>query len=95
VHDDRRAIQVLESVPPTVDGGELTSQATPVFETDVQLVLQKLHWAGLDRVIVVDLTHPGFDISVVRVIVPGLEGYRFENTAPGRRARSFSAGRQR
>jgi YcaO-like protein with predicted kinase domain len=83
VHDDRRAIQFLESVPPTVDAGQLTSEAAPVFEADVHFLLQKLHLAGLDQVVVLDLTHSEFEISVVRVIVPGLEGYRFEGTAPG------------
>ena len=95
VHDDRRAVQLLESVRPTVDAWELTSQATPVFEADVQIVLQKLRWAGLNRVVVLDLTHPGFDISVVRVIVPGMEGYRFDNSTPGHRARNFSASGKR
>ena len=95
IHDDYRAVQLLESVPPMVDAGELTSQATPMFEADVQIVLRKLRRAGLDRVVVLDLTHPGFDVSVVRVIVPGLEGYRFDNTLPGRRAHDFSASRRR
>jgi len=93
VHDDR-AIEFLESVPPTVDAGEIRSEATPAFEGDVHLVLQKLRSAGLDQAVVLDLTHPGFDISVVRVIVPGLEGYRLESTAPGRRALTFAASRQ-
>jgi YcaO-like protein with predicted kinase domain len=94
VHDDRRAIQYMESVPPTVDAGGLVSQAMPVFEADVHILLRKLRLAGLDRVVVFDLTHPGFDISVVRVTVPGLEGYRFDGTAPGRRALDFMASKQ-
>jgi ribosomal protein S12 methylthiotransferase accessory factor len=94
LHDERRAIQLLESVPSTVDAGALTSQATPSFEADMHLVLRRLELAGLEQVVVFDLTHPGFDISVVRVIVPGLEGYRFESFTPGRRAQAFLASKR-
>jgi ribosomal protein S12 methylthiotransferase accessory factor len=94
IHDDDRAIQFFESAPPVLDAREQTSEATDVFEGDVHRVLRKLREVGLDQVIVLDLTHPGFDISIVRVIVPGLEGYRFERAVPGRRAVAFGASRQ-
>jgi ribosomal protein S12 methylthiotransferase accessory factor len=77
------AIPGLESRP--------ESQATPTFEGDVCLLLEHLHAVGLRRVIVVDLSSPYFPIRVVKVVVPGLEGYRFESYSPGRRATAFAA----
>src|SRR4029078_9660426 len=42
---------------------------------DIKLVLNRLKAAGLKRAIIVDLTHPGLGIPVVRAIVPGLETF--------------------
>ena len=41
---------------------------------DVEWVLRRLRSAGIQQVLVVDLTKPEFGIPVVRVVVPGLEG---------------------
>ena len=43
------------------------------FLLDIKYMLKKLEEAGLDRVIVVDLTREEIGLPVVRVIVPGLE----------------------
>jgi ribosomal protein S12 methylthiotransferase accessory factor len=43
------------------------------FQEDLDLELALLEAAGYQRVILVDLALPGFDVSVVRVIVPGME----------------------
>lgn len=43
------------------------------FLLDIRYMLKKLEEAGLDRVIVVDLTREEIGLPVVRVIVPGLE----------------------
>ena len=52
----------------------------------------RLRAAGLERVVVFDLTPRGFHGAVVRVVVPGLEGYGgFSFYAPGRRARATAA----
>jgi len=45
------------------------------LEADLSTVLHGLKQAGLEQVIVVDLTKPGIDVPVVRVVVPGLEPY--------------------
>jgi len=39
---------------------------------------------------VVDLSKPDLPISVVKVVVPGLEGYMFDFYTPGRRAIAWS-----
>jgi ribosomal protein S12 methylthiotransferase accessory factor len=56
---------------------------------DLERVLAQLARAGLERVIFVDLGRPGMPVSVVRVIVPGLEGpIDSPSYVPGRRARA-------
>ncbi len=84
--DDEQNVRILESVPPTVDARERKSEATDTFEGDIHILIEKLKRVGLDQVIVLDLTLPGLDIAVARVIVPGLEGYMFEYYTPGARA---------
>jgi YcaO-like protein with predicted kinase domain len=44
------------------------------LDDDVRLELRLLLSAGIEHVIVVDLTHPRIGIPVIRVVVPGLEG---------------------
>jgi ribosomal protein S12 methylthiotransferase accessory factor len=65
---------------------------TPSFEGDVHSLLSRLNRVGFDRVIVVDMTPPDFPISVVRVMVPGLEGYMHYGYTPGERGLKFAAG---
>jgi ribosomal protein S12 methylthiotransferase accessory factor len=65
------------------------SQATDTFEDDINELLKRLQRAGMDHVVVVDITPPGFPIHVVRVVVPGFEGYAHYGYTPGRRARRY------
>ncbi len=67
------------------------SLAAGSFEEDVAHLLGRLEAIGLDRVVVHDLTPPGWDIAVARVVVPGLEGYHFEHYAQGGRAQRAAA----
>lgn len=60
--------------------GERAFQTAPRYERDtleedLALILQNLVDAGLGEALAVDLTKPGIDIPVVRVVVPGLEPY--------------------
>ncbi|MFL6589633.1 MAG: YcaO-like family protein, partial [Chthoniobacterales bacterium] len=64
------------------------------FEEDVEWQLNCLRKAGLERVIVIDLTKPVFGLSVVRVIVPGLEPMFERGYVPGHRARALLAKQQ-
>jgi ribosomal protein S12 methylthiotransferase accessory factor len=80
----------LESNPATVDARVRKSQATGTFEEDIEIILEKLKQAALNQVIVFDLTPPGWDISVVRVVVPELEASFNRNYKPKSRAIAFS-----
>jgi ribosomal protein S12 methylthiotransferase accessory factor len=69
--------------------GSLPFRDVPTHEAetlndDVAWELARLHGAGLEQVAVVDLILPEYGISVVRVVIPGLEGM---HDAPG-----FTAG---
>ena len=44
------------------------------LEDDVSWELHRLREAGFDQVALVDLTRPEFGLSVVRVVIPGMEG---------------------
>ena len=55
------------------------------FLTDIRMTLARLDAAGMDRVIVTDLTRPEINVPVVRVIVPGLEVYAMDPERMGAR----------
>jgi putative methanogenesis marker protein 1 len=55
------------------------------FQKDIATVVKSLRHAGLNRVIVVDLTRPNLGVPVVRVIVPGLEVFAMDSERIGRR----------
>jgi YcaO-like protein with predicted kinase domain len=63
------------------------------LEQDVQWELERLRAAGLEQVMVVNLTKADVGIPVVRVIVPHLEAMsEVVGYVPGRRARSAAEG---
>jgi ribosomal protein S12 methylthiotransferase accessory factor len=62
-------------------------QAT--FEDFVHELLACLRASGVKHAVVVDITPESLPIHVVRVVVPGLEGYMHHGYLPGRRARHY------
>jgi ribosomal protein S12 methylthiotransferase accessory factor len=87
--DGRR--EQFDGIPVTTTADRHQSGATDTFGEDVNTVLARLRDVGLDSAIVVDLTDPELQIPVVRVVVPGLEGYMFDHYSPGPRARAHAA----
>lgn len=72
---------------PPVDFSELPSLQGRSSRVLAERVMAKLAEAGMDQALMVDLTRPEFDIPVVRVIVPGLEGNpKARSYRPGLRA---------
>jgi ribosomal protein S12 methylthiotransferase accessory factor len=61
------------------------------FEAEVTWLLERLRSAGIGQAIAVDLTRPEFGIPVVRMVVPGLEGFDHNPASyePGPRARAL------
>ena len=63
--------------------------AAPTLAEDLLYVLECLKRISIERVVAVDLSNSGFPISVVRVLVPGLEGpTASQRYQPGLRVRS-------
>jgi ribosomal protein S12 methylthiotransferase accessory factor len=70
------------------------SSAADTFEEDCINLLDRIAAVGIEHAVVVDLTPPDFPVSVVRVVVPGLEGYSsFIHYAPGPRGRAAAQAR--
>jgi ribosomal protein S12 methylthiotransferase accessory factor len=59
---------------------------------DLEWERERLGSAGISRAVAVDLTRPDFEIPVVRVVIPSLEGdIRHPHYTPGPRARRAAA----
>jgi ribosomal protein S12 methylthiotransferase accessory factor len=69
--------------------------ASASIDDDVTHVLDRLRAAGVRRAILVDLTRPECEVPVVRMVVPGLEGWAGApgGTVPGLRRLALRAGR--
>jgi ribosomal protein S12 methylthiotransferase accessory factor len=67
---------------------EIESFESDDFLLDIKYMLKKLEEAGLDRVVVVDLTREEIGLPVVRVIVPGLEIAAVDPERVGKRCRN-------
>ena len=71
---------------------DVPSFAADDLSEDLRRVLDRLHKAGIARAVAVDLTRPEFGISVVRLVIPGLEwDPHHPNYRPGRRAEAMAA----
>src|SRR5207247_9492544 len=92
--DDSVLVPAMQSITASVDARHRVSEATPTFEGDTNVALKKLQRAGLHQAIVVDLSRSELPINVVKVVVPGLEGYMFDFYTPGHRAKAFLQRRQ-
>jgi len=82
--------QVMRSEPRD-DFRKAPTKNGQTLEADLAWELKCLKRAGVRRVIAVDLTKPEFGLSVVRVIVPGLEPIVGSGYAPGGRAKRAMA----
>ncbi len=90
--DAVRAAALLD-LPETPGAGAHPDAAAATFGGDIEILIGRLAGAGLDRVVAYDFTVPSLGIPVVRVVVPGLEGYPHSAAyRPGPRARAAAAG---
>jgi ribosomal protein S12 methylthiotransferase accessory factor len=77
-----------------VDFDKVPSSTAETVEGDIARVIADLRAIGIDHVLAVDLSRPGLPVSVVRVIVPGLEGPTESPWyTPGARARERAGAR--
>jgi YcaO-like protein with predicted kinase domain len=82
---DRTRLQM--AVPTRPPGRFRAGAAAATFEEDVRHSCDRLRAVGIPQVVAVDLSRRGFPVSVVRAIIPGLEGpSEVPGYRPGRRA---------
>ncbi|HET6764176.1 MAG TPA: YcaO-like family protein, partial [Longimicrobiaceae bacterium] len=82
-------LERLESVPETADARDRVSESTSTFQGDVAAVIAKLEAVGLREVYMLDLTQEEIGVPVVRIWVPGLEGFASNLYTAGPRATAF------
>ncbi len=59
---------------PGRDFAQMGTWQSETFEDDVRWLLERLEAVGVEQVVVVDLSQAAFQLPVVRVVIPGLEG---------------------
>lgn len=92
----RRAATAIDAPPPEATTGILTADddtTTSSLVAAIDRCVTSLTSCGFDRVVCIRHSTPSDPVQVVRVIVPGLEGYPFDAAAFGPRARAFRAER--
>lgn len=84
---------LMDAHVPVRDFQDVPTWEADSIRDDVSWTLQRLQTAGVQQVVVVDLTKPELGLPVVRVVVPGLEGPDKGDRSdyvPGPRARAVS-----
>jgi YcaO-like protein with predicted kinase domain len=93
-HQARHRAQMATPVRPPRRLDQVPGQTLPTFADDLDWARARLAAAGIDQVLVVDLSRERYPVRVVRVIVPGLEGLSdVPGYHPGPRARRLQAER--
>lgn len=85
---------MLDSSGPRLDFRILSGHEHASFAEQVRFQLDRMRAVGIRQVVAVDLTRHGFDVPVVRIVIPGLEGIaEVPGYTPGARARAVRAQR--
>ena len=74
----------MDSHPSVRNFHEVPTYESETFEDDINWAKKRLELAGIQRIVVVDLTKQEFQLPVVRVVIPGLKGPEqvFEHYVP-------------
>lgn len=75
-----------------VDASSFHDRSTGSLEGDIWVCVERLKAVGIDQVVVLDIGPGHVNLSVVKVIVPGLEGYLNGWFTPGERGRRALGG---
>jgi ribosomal protein S12 methylthiotransferase accessory factor len=98
-YERARSVDILRGQRTYVrDRGVRTFQSAPnweadTFEQDVAWELERLQATGIVEVVAIELTRPEFQVPVVHVTIPGLEGTSWlDEYSPGARAQACYGG---
>lgn len=86
--DEKRSWRFVPSER-SIKYSEIPSYYNPDILDDIKLILERLKKAGLNQVIIVNLTNTKLKVPVVRAIVPGLETFKITKSVVGWRARKY------
>lgn len=87
--DPQKIIRIFSRQEDKKNAGSYASHAASSFEEDVHLILEKLQQVGFSQVIALDITQQDFTISVVRVLIPGMESYYYHKSQHHERAQTY------
>ena len=88
----RYAARVMEGGPGEGNFQEIYSQSGDTLEDDLAYLLDRLRDVDIDEVAIVDMTHPSYQIPVVRAVIPGLEApHDDDGYLPGARVQAIIA----
>lgn len=73
---------------PVLPAPQYSDESTGSLIADVEKLVAMLNGRGLGQVLLYRYTNVHDPVQVVRVVVPGLEGYMFSNYVPGPRAQA-------
>ena len=91
----KRCIQGREQIKkhqPNQQFDQLSSYDQTDMAADLDLCIEQIKAIGIKQIIAVDLTKPEFSLSVVKVVIPGLEGafgHWHSSYVPGPRAKAL------
>lgn len=90
-----RQIAILRDEPVQRSFDDAPDATHDTLDEDVAYELDVLRERGLDDVIMVDLTRPEARVPIVRMLIPGLEGYaeKVVDYRPGPRVRAIASNR--
>lgn len=80
-------IEMHSRTKPTYLFGQHRPKIGDTFESDINTVLARLSEVEIYQVVVVDLSREEIGIPVVKIIIPGLEGFHEASCKPGARAK--------
>lgn len=69
---------------------DIPNRATPTFDGDIAVMLDLLDAAGFHHVLARELDADVFEAAVARIVIPGLETYRFPWVRLTNRAKTFN-----
>jgi YcaO-like protein with predicted kinase domain len=87
------AERLLRNSEPVRDFWQTPTFIADTLDTDLRFLLGQLEGVGVSEVVCIDLSKPEFDLSVVRVVIPGLEApHDDDGYMPGPRAMAAQEG---
>lgn len=88
------AARLLRNSEPVRNFRQTPTFTADTLDADLRFLLRQLESVGVSEVVCIDLSRPEFDLSVVRVVIPGLESPHDEDGyMRGPRARAARKGR--